>query len=159
MQNVIYSNINIIQLLYQSLKLNVFCKSLEELGVCMLTCETGCFSTGMPFKYSTLSFSGGNIQLITGSSFGTSFSRRYRQAFGPASNVYATCEEMNDDMRCGYSKNNLHGTSKNLSKWHLILLNGLATAFILWLYFLKINCTEIMKLLIYHDSLVRIYQC
>jgi hypothetical protein len=49
---------------------------LEELGICTLTCDTGCFSTGMPFKYSTLSFPGGKIWLMTGSSFGTSDSRR-----------------------------------------------------------------------------------
>jgi hypothetical protein len=54
----------------------------------------------MPRKYSTLSFSAGKIWLITANTFGTSDSRRKRQAFGPASNVYATCKE-NSYMRCG----------------------------------------------------------
>jgi hypothetical protein len=59
----------------------------------ILTCETACFSTGLPCKYSTLSFCSGKTWLRTANSFGTSDSRRYRQAFGPASNVYATCKE------------------------------------------------------------------
>lgn len=59
----------------------------EMYTVFLLTCETACFSTGMPCKYSTPSFSGGNIWQMTETSLGTSHSSIYRQAFGPASNV------------------------------------------------------------------------